>query len=255
MNPKNLGPTHSDDEDADGDLIAILDILIESRWTIIAIVCAFLLLGTAYAFLAKPVYEANIMVQVEDSPDTSAAKSLLGDVSALFDVKSSAAAEAQILASRLVVSRSVDNLNLFIYAKPRRFPLIGQLIARHHDGLSEPGLAGFGGFAWGHERIEVPVFNVPLKIEGDGFLLTFWRTVLKGRSASSNVSTPTAVRSNYAWRLLPQNRERLSGSYAIPVCKRSRTCRTISMSRKRSSNPTSWSPVCKTPTHNGSPMR
>ncbi|RKF51038.1 polysaccharide biosynthesis tyrosine autokinase [Paraburkholderia fungorum] len=172
MNPKNLGPTHSDDEDADGDLIAILDILIESRWTIIAIVCAFLLLGTAYAFLAKPVYEADIMVQVEDSPDTSAAKSLLGDVSALFDVKSSAAAEAQILASRLVVSRAVDGLNLFIYAKPRRFPLIGQLIARHHDGLSEPGLAGFGGFAWGHERIDVPVFNVPAKIEGDGFLLT-----------------------------------------------------------------------------------
>ncbi|MFM0362145.1 polysaccharide biosynthesis tyrosine autokinase [Paraburkholderia sediminicola] len=171
MNPKTPAPQHSDDKDADGDLVAILDILVENRWSIIAIVCAFLLLGTAYAFLAKPVYEADIMVQVEDSPDTSAAKSLLGDVSALFDVKSSAAAESQILASRLVVSRAVDDLNLYIYAKPRRFPLIGQLIARHNDGQSDPGLLGFGGFAWGRERIDVPVFNVPTKIEGDAFQL------------------------------------------------------------------------------------
>ncbi|HYS66148.1 MAG TPA: polysaccharide biosynthesis tyrosine autokinase [Paraburkholderia sp.] len=172
MNTNNPRSQQSDDEDADGDLIAIIDILIESRWTIIAIVCAFLMLCTAYAFLAKPVYEADIMVQVEDSPDTSAAKSLLGDVSSLFDVKSSAAAESQILASRLVVSRAVDNLNLFIYAKPRRFPLIGQWVARHNDGLSNPGLAGFGGFAWGQESIDVPVFNVPTKIEGNAFKLT-----------------------------------------------------------------------------------
>ncbi|MDE1180421.1 polysaccharide biosynthesis tyrosine autokinase [Paraburkholderia sp.] len=172
MNLKNPNVQQPDEAAGDGDFVAILDILMESRWTIVAIVFVFLLLGTAYAILAKPVYEADIMVQVEDSPDTSAAKSLLGDVSSLFDVKSSAAAESQILASRLVVSRAVDQLNLFIDAKPKRFPLIGNWIAARSDGLSAPGFLGFGGYTWGTETIDVPQFDVPVAYEGDAFKLT-----------------------------------------------------------------------------------
>lgn len=150
----------------------MLDVLIGSRWLIASMVVGFLFLGAAYALLAKPVYQADILVQVEDGPDTSAAKSLLGDVSSLFDVKSSAAAETQILASRLVVSRAVDNLHLFVIAKPLRFPVIGNWIARRNGGLPKPGFMGFGGYTWGGESIDVPVFNVPEEFEGDKFEVT-----------------------------------------------------------------------------------
>lgn len=137
------------------------------------ITLVFLVISIAYAFLAKPIYQADIMVQVEDSPDTSATKSLLGDVSALFEIKSTAAAEAQILGSRLVVSRSVDKLHAYIDAKPRYFPIIGRRIAKGSAALSSPGLFGFGGFAWGNESIDVPVFDVPFKDETDLFQLVF----------------------------------------------------------------------------------
>ncbi|MFJ1211931.1 polysaccharide biosynthesis tyrosine autokinase [Burkholderia pyrrocinia] len=172
MTQQSAPPQQTAEDGSETDFVAVLDILMESRWLIATITCVFLIAGLAYAILGKPVFEANIMVQVEDSPDTSAAKSLLGDVSALFDVKSSAAAEQQILASRLVVERAVDKLNLFIDASPKRFPLIGDWIARHGDGLSDPGLAGFGGYAWGRERIDVTLFDVPRKNEGDKFTLT-----------------------------------------------------------------------------------
>ncbi|AOJ01058.1 tyrosine protein kinase [Burkholderia mayonis] len=172
MNSNPSGTQAPAEGDGDTDFIAILDILIESRWLIAAIASGCLVIGGAYAVLSKPVYQADILIQVEDSPDTSAAKSLLGDVSSLFDVKSSAAAETQILASRLVVSRAVDNLKLFIDAKPKRFPVIGNWLARRHEGLSNPGFAGFGGYAWGQERIDVAVFDVPRSLEGDAFELT-----------------------------------------------------------------------------------
>ncbi|MBJ9967214.1 polysaccharide biosynthesis tyrosine autokinase [Burkholderia seminalis] len=172
MTQPSAPPQPAAEDGSETDFVAVLDILLESRWLIATITCVLLAAGLAYAVLGKPVFEANIMVQVEDSPDTSAAKSLLGDVSALFDVKSSAAAEQQILASRLVVERAVDKLNLFIDAEPKRFPLIGDWIARHADGLSDPGLAGFGGYAWGREHIDVPRFDVPRKNEGDAFSLT-----------------------------------------------------------------------------------
>ncbi|AHI65706.1 polysaccharide biosynthesis tyrosine autokinase [Burkholderia thailandensis] len=172
MNPNPTGTSALADSEGDTDFVAVLDILIEGRWLIAAIALGCFVVGVAYAVLSKPVYQADILIQVEDSPDTSAAKSLLGDVSSLFDVKSSAAAETQILASRLVVSRAVDNLKLFIDAKPKRFPVIGNWLARRSDGLSNPGLAGFGGYAWGRERIDVATFDVPRAMEGDTFELT-----------------------------------------------------------------------------------
>lgn len=172
MNPNPTGTSTPADSEGDTDFIAVLDILIEGRWLIAAIALGVFIVGVAYAVFSKPVYQADILIQVEDSPDTSAAKSLLGDVSSLFDVKSSAAAETQILASRLVVSRAVDNLKLFIDAKPKRFPVIGHWLARRSEGLSDPGLAGFGGYAWGQERIDVATFDVPRAMEGDTFELT-----------------------------------------------------------------------------------
>ncbi|AOJ67836.1 MULTISPECIES: polysaccharide biosynthesis tyrosine autokinase [Burkholderia] len=172
MNSNQSGTQALPESDGETDFIAILDILIESRWLIAAIATGCFAIGVAYAVLSKPVYQADILIQVEDSPDTSAAKSLLGDVSSLFDVKSSAAAETQILASRLVVSRAVDQLKLFVDAKPKRFPLIGNWLARRNEGLSNPGFAGFGGYAWGQERIDVATFDVPRSLEGDKFELT-----------------------------------------------------------------------------------
>lgn len=172
MNQITQDPQHPIDGNGDADFVAMLDVLIGSRWLIASIVIGFFLLGTAYALLAKPVYQADILLQVEDTPDTSAAKSLLGDVSSLFDVKSSASAETQILASRFLVSRAVDNLHLFVIARPRRFPVIESWIARHNGALSKPGLMGFGGYTWDSESIDVPVFNVPQAFEGDTFKVT-----------------------------------------------------------------------------------
>lgn len=155
--------------DEDIELVRYLDVLLASRWLIASIAGVVLALGVAYAFLARPVYRADIMVQVEDNPNS--ANSLLGDVSSLFDVKAQATAEIEIIRSRMVVSKAVDNLRLYISAKPVYFPLIGAKIASRAKGLSEPGLFGLGGFAWGSESINVEQFDVPESFEGEKFKL------------------------------------------------------------------------------------
>ncbi|MGU7783023.1 polysaccharide biosynthesis tyrosine autokinase [Burkholderia sp. PU8-34] len=166
---------HSEDvssiEVAEIDFASILDVLLDNRLLIAAISAVFILAGGLYALLATPIYESNIMVQIEDSPDASAAKDLLGSVSAMFDIKSTGDAEIQILGSRLVVARSVDALKLFIQAKPHRFPVIGSWFARRNNGLSSPGIFGMGGFAWGKESIDVEAFDVPKQFEGQPYKL------------------------------------------------------------------------------------
>ncbi|WP_409333774.1 Wzz/FepE/Etk N-terminal domain-containing protein [Burkholderia sp. Bp8963] len=128
-------------------LAAALDTLVSHRWLIALVTAACVGAGTLYAFLSHPLYQADILVQVEDSGDASAAKSLLGDVSSLFDVKSTAAAEAQILASLLVVTRAVDTLRSYIVVQPQRFPVVGDFISRFNTGITRPGVLG----------LEVPV--------------------------------------------------------------------------------------------------
>ncbi|MBR8335864.1 polysaccharide biosynthesis tyrosine autokinase [Burkholderia ambifaria] len=152
------------------ELVRYVDLLLTNRWLVAGIAAAVFAAGAAYALLARPIYASNLLIQVEDS--TGGADSLLGSVSSLFDGKIQAAAEIEILQSRMVVGHAVKNLRLYIDATPKRFPLIGKAIAARAHGLSRPGLFGFGGYGWGTESIEIGTFDVPKTFEGDRFELT-----------------------------------------------------------------------------------
>jgi tyrosine-protein kinase Etk/Wzc len=157
-------------EDDAIDLASYLDLLIDNRWLIAAIAMVVSLIGIAYAFMATPIYQTNILVQVEDSASSS--KNLLGDLSSMFDLKAAATAEMEILRSRFVVTRAVNNTRLYIDVQPKYLPVVGRWIASRNKLLSEPGLLGKGGYVWGAERADVPLFNVPESLEGRRFVLT-----------------------------------------------------------------------------------
>lgn len=143
------------------DLKGYFNVLYDSRWLVGAVTLAVTVLAVVYALVASPVYEANLMIHVEEeSPNAS--KNILAEVSSLFETKKAAIAEMELLRSRMVVSNAVDNLQLYVDVRPRYFPLIGFWFAnRRGAALSEPGLFGHGGYAWGGERAEVSLFEVP----------------------------------------------------------------------------------------------
>ncbi|MFD2270361.1 hypothetical protein ACFS07_02405 [Undibacterium arcticum] len=93
-------------------------------------------------------------------------------MASLFDTKAEVTAEMELLHSRLVISRAVDNMRLYIDGHPKYFPLIGGLLARQNKQLSSPGVFGIGGYAWGAEKISVPVFNVPDMLQNREFVIT-----------------------------------------------------------------------------------
>ena len=154
------------------DLREYAHTLLEQRWLVGAIVAAVTLVAVAYALVATPVYEANMMLHVEEeSPNAS--KNILSEVSSLFETKKAAIAEVELLRSRMVVARAVDNLRLYIEVQPRTFPLAGPwLAARAGSTLSTPGLFGHGGYVWGGEQLEVSQFDVPEALQGRQFVVT-----------------------------------------------------------------------------------
>jgi tyrosine-protein kinase Etk/Wzc len=157
--------------DEDGiDLVEYWDIIVDNRWIVAAITALALVVGVAYAVLARPIYESNLLIQVEDSAGST--KNLFGDAANLFDIKTPAAGEMEILRSRMVIGRAVDATKIYIQARPRYIPLVGTWLARHSSGLSNPGFLGFGGYVSGTEKINVTQFDVPPSLEGSEFRLT-----------------------------------------------------------------------------------
>lgn len=165
--PANAAALNDNDEI---DLVEYWDIIVDNRWLIGAIMALAIVIGGSYAFMARPVYEANLLIQVEDS--AGSAKSFLGEAANLFEVKTAATAEIEIIRSRMVVGHAVDNTLLYIDARPRYLPLVGNWLARRASTLSEPGFLGFGGFVTGTEKIAVTAFNVPPNLEGSRFRVT-----------------------------------------------------------------------------------
>ncbi|WP_321207667.1 polysaccharide biosynthesis tyrosine autokinase [Paraburkholderia domus] len=170
MSSQKMKNQFSRDED-EIDVRGFLDLFIKNAKLIVAITLTFGLGGLLYAILATPIYRGDITVQVEDNSDLAgaAAGNLMSGLSSLFDIKSTDDGEMQILDSRLVTASMVDDLRLYIEAKPKYVPVLGAYIARHSHSLSNPGIFGFGGYAWGTESITVPRFDVPKEFEDDRF--------------------------------------------------------------------------------------
>lgn len=151
-----------DKDDDEIDLLGLLGTLIDHKWLIAGITAGFMAVGVAYALLATPIYRSDAIVQVEPKKPTIPGLSDMGD---LLGAQSEAITEIQLLTSRAVIGKAVDNLKLNIVVEPSRFPLIGGFMARHFhpETISEVAAPMFGlnRFGWGGEELKIFQLDVP----------------------------------------------------------------------------------------------
>ena len=171
------------------NIARIIDTLWEDRKFIAIVAGIVTFFGLFYAVVAKPYFEATMTVQVEDSNNPAA--NVLGDMmgsSDLFAGKNQILAETEILRSRMVVKKAVENLNIDIEVAPKRFPIVGDFIARRNKTLSSPGLLGFGGYCWGQEALDIRLFDTEQNLIGQEFTFTI------GAKGSYLVTMPDGTR-------------------------------------------------------------
>ena len=152
------------DDDAGFSLFDIVDLILDHRWVIIAFTVVGLLIGLLAARVAVPVYESNMVLQVEQGRGQAGV--LFSTATSLFDTASPTQTELEIMRSRTVLGRAVDNLQLTLYVRPKYLPLVGQYLANRASEPSNPGFLGQPGYVWGNERLRVATFEVPAGAEG-----------------------------------------------------------------------------------------
>jgi tyrosine-protein kinase Etk/Wzc len=147
-------------------------------------------IGIAYALLSAPVYQANLLLQVEQSNASTAGRSPFGDIASMFEIRSSAENETQVVASRSVLAGVVDTLQLDIEASPVRFPIVGEALSRlftRDAGI--PGMGEFNGYNWGKAVIVVKRFDLPAAYQGARYTVVNLggsRYKLSGRGINGN---------------------------------------------------------------------
>jgi tyrosine-protein kinase Etk/Wzc len=156
-------PPGSDDEPG-FSLFDIVDLVLDHRWVIIVLTVVGLIGGLVAARVAAPIFESNLVLQVEQGRGQAGV--LFSTATSLFDTASPTQTELEIMRSRTVLGRAVDNLQLTLYVRPKYLPLVGQYLANRASEPSSPGFLGQPGYVWGNERLRVAAFDVPPSAEG-----------------------------------------------------------------------------------------
>ncbi|EPM4141880.1 polysaccharide biosynthesis tyrosine autokinase [Klebsiella variicola] len=101
--------------------------LIDHRKLIISITALFTLIALVYALFATPIYQADALIQVEQKQGNA----ILSNLSQMLpDSQPQSAPEIALLQSRMILGKTVDDLNLQTRVKENYFPLVGEGWAR-----------------------------------------------------------------------------------------------------------------------------
>ncbi|MTD42680.1 tyrosine-protein kinase Wzc [Erwinia sp. CPCC 100877] len=116
------------------DIGRLIGTVIEARWWVLGTTAIFATIAIIYVMFATPIYSADALVQIEEN----ASSSLVQDINSALNSKPPASeAEMQLIQSRLVLGKTVDDLDLDISVEKNHFPLFGagwdRLMGRQDD--------------------------------------------------------------------------------------------------------------------------
>ncbi|MFG7374646.1 polysaccharide biosynthesis tyrosine autokinase [Klebsiella pneumoniae] len=105
------------------DLGRLLGELVDHRKLIIAVTSLFTLCALIYALFATPIYQADALIQVEQKQ----ANAILSNLPQMLpDSQPQSEPEIALLKSRMILGKTVDDLNLQAVIKPKYFPIFGR---------------------------------------------------------------------------------------------------------------------------------
>ncbi len=121
MKPVTVSPPAVDDI----DFRKLFGSLIDSKWIIGAVTVSFTAIGLFIALSSKPIYQADTLLKIETKQGGVSA--LFGNnLGYVFSQNISSNSELDIIKSRMILGKTVDELDLTTSVNPVYFPLLGE---------------------------------------------------------------------------------------------------------------------------------
>ncbi|WP_334001547.1 polysaccharide biosynthesis tyrosine autokinase [Providencia huaxiensis] len=133
------------------DLLALFKVLKSSYLKIGFFTLFFIVIGAAYSFLATPIYQANATLQYDKMSQVSLLDQM-SDVMPFANSNSQADSEIEVIKSRMVLGKTVADLNLDTHTAP----------------------AGFFDRLWGDKAsVAISLYSLPKHLIGEPAILTY----------------------------------------------------------------------------------
>ncbi|MER1692027.1 Wzz/FepE/Etk N-terminal domain-containing protein, partial [Proteus mirabilis] len=133
------------------DLLALFKILKSSYLKIGFFTLFFIVIGAAYSFLATPIYQANATLQYDKMSQVSLLDQM-SDVMPFANSNSQVDSEIEVIKSRMVLGKTVADLNLDTQVAP----------------------AGFFDRLWGDKAsVAISLYSLPEHLIGEPAILTY----------------------------------------------------------------------------------
>lgn len=127
MTEKNRAVSTASKENEDIDLGHLIGTLIDHRWLLIGITALFAVLGIIYSLFATPIYQADATIQVEQNEGNS----LVNNISQMLpNSQPASSTEIGLITSRMVVGKTVEDLELDTVVEQKYLPIFGRGWAR-----------------------------------------------------------------------------------------------------------------------------
>ncbi|EPR5449794.1 polysaccharide biosynthesis tyrosine autokinase [Yersinia enterocolitica] len=147
MNTTKNSPSATDEI----DLLALFKVLKNNYIKIGIFTLIFIILAVAYSFLATPIYQANATLQYDKMSQVSLLDQM-SDVMPFANSNSQVDSEIEVIKSRMVLGKTVSNLNLDTQITPAGF---------------------FAKFLNNDVKAEISLYNVPEALVGEPTVLTY----------------------------------------------------------------------------------
>ncbi|WP_424765200.1 polysaccharide biosynthesis tyrosine autokinase [Proteus mirabilis] len=133
------------------DLLALFKVLKSSYLKIGFFTLFFIVIGAAYSFLATPIYQANATLQYDKMSQVSLLDQM-SDVMPFANSNSQADSEIEVIKSRMVLGKTVADLNLDTHTAP----------------------AGFFDRLWGDKAsVAISLYSLPEHLIGEPAIVTY----------------------------------------------------------------------------------
>jgi len=153
--------------DDDIDFGYLFGLLLDNKWLIISTAFFALVLGALYGMFATPIYQGDTLLQLEKK---SSGVPGLSELNNIFAEEASAAAEIEILRSRMVLGEVIEQLKMNIRVFPDRPAYVGRFMAPD----PAPGFVPkplFAGYRDSETFVTISSFIVPERLQGRAFTL------------------------------------------------------------------------------------
>lgn len=159
------------------DLIELFETVFSHKWFIIIITLIFALCGVGYTLFSTPIYQTEALIQVEKNQNNP----LLGDLSSVFSAsQSNTSTEIELIKSRMVLGKTINDFNLTTQAMPKYMPIIGKGLARLRG--NHPPELSFSRFEVTDDFIQKPFL---LTVKNDtNFTISYDDKIVSGKTGT-----------------------------------------------------------------------